>query len=352
MPPPKVAFVYHNARSEFAARVARGDEPDTTLLGQNHLWRHGVDARIHDPVLTRRAPKGVPARLIWNLREVTLPWELRHEDAVVTPLSNIFPLAARARLRRPRIVLLNYALTTAFGRSGAARRRLIASIVRSVDAVVSVADAQAETLAWQTGVRPRLAGTIPYGVDADWFSPRPGGADDPFVLSVGKDLARDYTTLAEAIDGLDARVLLAAYPRNLEGVRIPANASVRIVGSRELRELYARAACVVLPQRNPEYPFGSEGGGVTALLEAMAMAKPVVLTARPVLCEYVRDGETALVVPPEDPPALRTAIERVLADSELADSLGAAGRARVETHYTTRRFAERLAPILRRVAAE
>jgi glycosyltransferase involved in cell wall biosynthesis len=83
----------------------------------------------------------------------------------------------------------------------------------------------------------------------------------------------------------------------------------------------------------------------------MAMARPVVLTARPILHDYVDDGQTALVVPPEDPAALRGAIDRVLCDPGLATELGATGRARVEQGLTTRHFAAGIAPILRSAAA-
>jgi glycosyltransferase involved in cell wall biosynthesis len=114
-----------------------------------------------------------------------------------------------------------------------------------------------------------------------------------------------------------------------------------------LRELYAGAACVVIPQRRPDYPYGSEGGGLTSLLESMAMARPTVISDRPILHDYVTDGENAVVVPPEDPAALAAAIERVLADP---GSLGAAARLRVEAELTTRHLAERLVPILRAAA--
>jgi glycosyltransferase involved in cell wall biosynthesis len=130
-------------------------------------------------------------------------------------------------------------------------------------------------------------------------------------------------------------------------VRLPPNAEVRVVGPAELRELYARAACVVLPQRRADYPYGSEGGGLTALLEAWASARAVVATHRPVIAEYVSPGETGLLVPAEDPAALREGIERVLGDSALAARLGQAARARVEAEHTTRRMAERLAPLIR-----
>ena len=102
---------------------------------------------------------------------------------------------------------------------------------------------------------------------------------------------------------------------------------------------------MVLPQRADSYGYGSEGGGLTALLEAMAMGKAVVATDRAILRDYVDDGVEALIVPPEDPSALRGAIERVLGDDELATRLGAAARSRVERSHTTRGFAARIAPM-------
>ncbi len=117
----------------------------------------------------------------------------------------------------------------------------------------------------------------------------------------------------------------------------------------ELRDSYAAASCIVLPQNPDGYPYGSEGGGLTALLEAMAMGKAVVLTEREIFADYVSDGVDALVVPPGDPGALRSAIERVLGDRELAARLGAAARTRVERTNSTSGFAERLAPVLRSV---
>jgi glycosyltransferase involved in cell wall biosynthesis len=348
MPTPKVAFVYHNARRRLAEQAARGDEPDSTLLGQNHLGELGIEAWIHDARLTRAKPSGrEPSRLLWHLREMTLPWELGGADLVVTPMANVFPLALRLR-RRPRLVLVNYGLCTIYDRASAARRRLIRSMVRSAAAVVSLAEWQRERLIEQTGMRPGRSHTIPLGIDSGYFTPLSGSEPQSrFVLAVGKDPARDYATLAEAVSGLDARVELAAYPRNLEGVRLPPNASARVVGSAELRELYARASCVVLPQRRQDYPYGSEGGGLTALLEAMAMGRAVVATDRPAIREYALDGETAVLVPPEDPAALREGLERVLGDPGLGAAYGEAARERVEREFTTRRFAERLAPLLR-----
>jgi glycosyltransferase involved in cell wall biosynthesis len=339
--PPKVAFVYPNPRAELAARVAAGEAPDSTLLGQNHLAALGIDARRHDPALTRRGG----GRLRWNLREVTLPWELGDVNVAFTPLAGIFPSAARVR-RRLRVVVVNYGLCTIWDRSSPVRRALLGSSLRSVATVVCLGDWQRRRLEEQTGAR---ATTALLGIDERYFSPRPGPTGgEPYVLAVGKDLARDYATFAEAVRRLGVRAEIAAYARNLEGIRLPAGTRARAVGPGELRDLYAGAACVVVPQRRQDYPYGSEGGGLTSLLETLAMGRPLVATDRPILHDYVTHDETALLVPPEEPDALAAAIGRVLGDAELARRLSESGRARVEAELTTRRFAERIAPILRR----
>jgi glycosyltransferase involved in cell wall biosynthesis len=337
---PRVAFVYPNPRAELAAQVARGEAPDSTLLGQNHLAAFGIDARVHDPALTRRGG----GRLRWNLREVMLPWELGDSEVAFTPLAGLFPLAARVR-RRPRVVVVNYGLCTIWERSSRARRAMLSASLRSATAVVCLGEWQRERLEQQTGAR---ATTALLGIDERYFAPRPAAAaGEPYVLAVGKDLARDYGTFAEAVRRLGVRAEIAAYPRNLEAVRLPPRTRTRSVSAAELRELYAGAACVVVPQRRQDYPYGSEGGGLTSLLETLAMARPLVATDRPILRDYVTDGESALLVPPEEPEALAEAIRRVLEEAELARRLGEAGRARVEAELTTRHFAERIAPILR-----
>jgi glycosyltransferase involved in cell wall biosynthesis len=57
------------------------------------------------------------------------------------------------------------------------------------------------------------------------------------------------------------------------------------------------------------------------LRAAVDAGVPVVASRVRALEGYVEDGETALLVPPGDPEALRSAIEAVLADHELATRL-------------------------------
>ena len=138
------------------------------------------------------------------------------------------------------------------------------------------------------------------------------------------------------------------HPRMLANIDVPPTVRVlQGISDAQLRDEYAHAACVVLPQRQDGYPYGSEAGGLTALLEALAMGRLVVASERAVLRDYVVDGETAILVPPEDPVALRTTLERVLANKAGAAEVGRNARAAVEARFTTERFAADLARLLR-----
>ena len=81
-------------------------------------------------------------------------------------------------------------------------------------------------------------------------------------------------------------------------------------------------------------PSYANEGVPQAILQAMACALPIVTTPVGAILEAVTDGETALVVPPQDADSLACAIVRLLDDSELAGRLGQAACARVGQRYS------------------
>jgi glycosyltransferase involved in cell wall biosynthesis len=70
----------------------------------------------------------------------------------------------------------------------------------------------------------------------------------------------------------------------------------------------------------------------SVVLEAMAAGKPVVASTVGGSTELVVDGTTGIHVPPGDVPALRNALERIVADAPLRARLGAAGRERARAY--------------------
>ena len=85
-------------------------------------------------------------------------------------------------------------------------------------------------------------------------------------------------------------------------------------------------------------------------LEAMMFARPVVSCRAGGIPEVVADGETGLLVEPSDAPALGEALRRLVDDPELRRRMGAAGRARYETHFALDVAVERLERLFREVA--
>jgi glycosyltransferase involved in cell wall biosynthesis len=77
-----------------------------------------------------------------------------------------------------------------------------------------------------------------------------------------------------------------------------------------------------------------------SLLESMAAGAPTVATRVGGTPEAVVDGETGLLVPPGDVPALSRSILTLLESPTLARRLGAAARRLVEQHFSIDRMAE------------
>jgi glycosyltransferase involved in cell wall biosynthesis len=71
----------------------------------------------------------------------------------------------------------------------------------------------------------------------------------------------------------------------------------------------------------------------TVIIEAMAAARPVVSTRLAGIPESVVDGETGMLVSPEDTMALAEALGRLIQDAKLRFHYGRAGRARIEQHF-------------------
>ncbi len=82
-----------------------------------------------------------------------------------------------------------------------------------------------------------------------------------------------------------------------------------------------------MPSRLPAGGFAGEGFGIV-YLEAGVFAKPVVAGNVGGALDAVIDGETGLLVDPDDPLAVAQAITTLLSDRQLAQRLGAGGAAR------------------------
>jgi glycosyltransferase involved in cell wall biosynthesis len=216
-------------------------------------------------------------------------------------------------------------------------------VARRIPRVITVSESSRGDIADQMGVEPSRMSVVTVGVDDTIFRPLAGvsrvkgrlmttaSADVPMkgLVPLLKALATVRTSRPDAH--------LVVIGRLREGSRVPGvieelglGAAVRFVSGvseEHIVELYAEAELAVVPSLY-------EGFSLPAI-EAMACAVPLVATTGGAIPEVVgRGGETALLVPPNDPRALAAAICVALADPEMRSRLGAAGRERALAKFT------------------
>ena len=86
-----------------------------------------------------------------------------------------------------------------------------------------------------------------------------------------------------------------------------------------------------------------------ALLEAMAAGLPIVATEVSGTVQVMTSGETGILVPPGDVPALVKAVAEIIADSARAQAMGAAAKRRVEAGFSASRQAKEHVALYRRI---
>jgi glycosyltransferase involved in cell wall biosynthesis len=108
-------------------------------------------------------------------------------------------------------------------------------------------------------------------------------------------------------------------------------------------EFLSPADLFVLPSFQEDFPL--------AILDAMASGMPIVASAIDGPKDFLVDGTTALLVPPNNSPALAGALERLIKDNALRESLGRAARVESERNYSFDAIGCRLATALKNVLA-
>jgi len=88
------------------------------------------------------------------------------------------------------------------------------------------------------------------------------------------------------------------------------------------------------------------------LTEAMASGVPIVATKCGAIPEVVADGETGILVPPEDPQAIAEAVIYLLKNPRLRKKMGSAGRKRVKEMFTVERMVAQYEELYERLLAE
>jgi glycosyltransferase involved in cell wall biosynthesis len=147
-----------------------------------------------------------------------------------------------------------------------------------------------------------------------------------------------------AVVGGDIFGVSDGYSESLRALPVSLGLADRVVFTGHLEDVRpALAALDVFVHSGAPEPFGLVNA------EAMAAGKPVVAFGHGALPELVVHGETGILVSPGDEEALGQAVISLLRDPAQRNAMGAAGRARVEAHFTVQQMAEGVETVLQGV---
>jgi len=183
-------------------------------------------------------------------------------------------------------------------------------------------------------------------VDHRFFHPLKVDTGD-YILAVGQE-QRDYKTLLRAIAGANIKlVVVASSPWSTSQIRMDEIGEVTILSHipyQELRTLYAQARLVVIPLFAVDY-----AAGVNTVLEAMAMAKPLIISRTRGITDYVVHNETGLYVSPGDAAELRDTVLSLWGQANELKRLGTNARQTVEECMNLDIYVDQVVRIVRKI---
>jgi glycosyltransferase involved in cell wall biosynthesis len=292
---------------------------DADILDAGALESKSLPALVR--LSTRLSISGALALLAYSRR--------KDYDIMFSNAENIgIPLALLLRLsgRSPVHAMIGHRLS-------AGKKRLLLRAARSrIHCVFVYSELQRRVAAQLLNPGENRLLLIPFHADQHFFRPmaasQPGLRDIPTICSAGLEW-RDYPTLLRAVDGLNVNVHIGAHSPwsrqtsgiDGDGVTLPPNVCVKQYGYAELRSLYSESAIVVVPLKQNDFQ-----AGITVILEAMAMGRPVITTQTAGMAPGLISEENCLLTPAGDAQELRSAITRLLENPAEAEHLGARGR--------------------------
>jgi len=339
--------------TEAAGMQARGHEVMLLCPAEARIYTEAGRRGQHVEALpiARKSLRGVLAMRRW-LRE--------HEVDVINTHSStdtwIAALACLTIKRAPPIVRTRH-ISSAIPNNLATRWLY----TRATRHIVTTGEKLREQLISNNGYPAAQITSVPTGIDTTRFVP---GDKTAARRRLGLDESKRYIGivatlrswkghhhLLEAYASLDAPdwqlLIVGDGPRRafLEAMIADLKLAdrVRMVGQQENAEVWLQALDIFC------LPSYANEGVPQAILQAMLTELPIVTTPIGAILEAVSDGETALVVPPQDVKMLGIAIERLMRDDALGKRLGVAARTRALARFSIDDMLDRMERVFKQV---
>lgn len=237
--------------------------------------------------------------------------------------------------------------------------------VRNADGLVGASPHHLDVSAQIPEGRPgQLRRVVPYGFDPGqlvWNERARAkkvellalAAGRPIVFTVGRHVYyKGFEVMLKAMTDIDALLIIGGTGPLTADLKRQASscglldrvAFAGYIPDEELIAYYDACDVFTMPSTDRSEAFG------LVQLEAMHLGKPVVSTRLGTGVEFVNlDGETGLLVPPNDPIALGGAVQCLLANPGLRQRLASAGKARVASTFSVEQMVQGMLDVYRSV---
>ncbi|MCI0550786.1 MAG: glycosyltransferase family 4 protein [Anaerolineae bacterium] len=225
--------------------------------------------------------------------------------------------------------------------------------------IVTYSQAEADALQRELSLGPDTISKIWTYADTEFFKPTGDVAVDtvtPFIMSQGL-AKRDYPTLIRAMQKLphvtchiSAVSAWDDFKAGYEGMEIPSNVILASYNHPSaIKTAFEKCRFVVIPL---QADAGMWSAGSTSVVQAEAMGRPVVVTRLPGVAEYIKDGETGLLVKPNDPDAMAEAIDKLWQNPERATEMGKSAQQWVYENFTLQNWVDQFSSLITKVSKQ
>lgn len=309
----------------------------------------GIDARVR----LHRLARSVPSAYLLAAGALAALLKRIAPDLLNAHYASGYGLLARRAGFRPLLLSVWGSDVYDFPGKSPLHRWILKGNLEAASAIASTSECMAHKIAEVFDHPHRFV--TPFGVDETAFSP---GCIDRLpgrvVIGTVKTLTRKYgvDVLIEAFSltvrrvgqAVDLRLEITgdgpeaqALQRQARGLGLAERVSFHgAVPHARVPEMLRRLDIFAALSRDDSESFG------VAAVEAASCALPVVVSDVDGFAEVVRDEETGLIVPRDDPVAAAAALTRLVHDRARRSTLGLAGRVRVLKHYTWEHSLDRM----------
>ena len=348
--PLRALFINDYLMTKAMEEWRRGEYPAHHLFGVTHLPDRGVEVEIvpyggYSKLRTRLTKVFGDLWQQWSVLWWRKPYDVLYSGSQYD--SFLLSVLRRVKLyRHPLVATMHHLAKGPFRRPW-----LFRALYGGHDALLCMSAEIRDEIVEQLGFPTQRVRLVGWAVDLDFYTPAPIPTAEPAMVIAAGKTKRDYDVLVEGASGVACSVEIYCSAQSAPTVPVPQNVSVHYdtqhadqtaaLSMRDLLERYRACRVVAIPLQASEVRGTT---GLTSLLEALAMGRPVIMTTNTFM--DIEGAGVGVVVEPGDHAGWRAAMSSLAGDMTLASEMGGRARELTERDFGMDDYTDRVAEVL------